>query len=88
MSDLLDRCIDAWWPEDEDRDGFAAVLRLIAAEILEHHHRASAREVAQMLLEAATTAPPPEDEDDDDEPPLSWADHPSLTVEQRNPTLR
>lgn len=25
---------------------------------------------------------------DDDEPPETWDNHPSLTVEQRNPTLR
>lgn len=25
---------------------------------------------------------------DDDEPPETWDTHPSLTVEQRNPTLR
>lgn len=32
--------------------------------------------------------PPPYDEPwDDDEPPETWATHPSLTAEQRNPTL-
>ena len=25
---------------------------------------------------------------DDDEPPETWGNHPSLTTEQRNPTLR
>lgn len=34
--------------------------------------------------------PDPDDYDDDidDEPPETWDSHPSLTVEQRNPTLR
>lgn len=29
------------------------IMRVIAAEILEHHHRASAREIASLLLDAA-----------------------------------
>jgi hypothetical protein len=31
----------------------AAVMRIIAAEILDHHHRASARDIAKLLLDAA-----------------------------------
>lgn len=90
MSNLLDRCCDAYqdgsvlseWPDEK---GMAAALRTIAAEILEHHHRSGARAIAQLLLEAADQDP---DTDDDSEPPETWHSHPSLTVEQRNPNLR
>ena len=30
----------------------AAIMRIIAREILEHHHQASAREIAHLLLDA------------------------------------
>lgn len=33
--------------------GYREVLRLTAAEILEHHHRASAWVIASLLLDAA-----------------------------------
>ena len=94
MAELFDRCIDAHdeaqvWPYyDTQSQAIAAVLRTIAAEILEHHHRASAREIAQLLLMAADNGPTEPDEPKDEEPPETWASHPSLTVEQRNPTLR
>lgn len=62
MSDLLYRCCDAYDYALPDSDlgeerGIAAVLRFIAAEILEHHHRASARDVAQLLIRAADCEP-------------------------------
>lgn len=31
----------------------AAIMRIIAAQILERHHQASAREIASLLLDAA-----------------------------------
>lgn len=88
MSDLFDRCNAAYDATYSHEDGMAAVLRAIAAEVLEHHHRASAREIAQLLLMAADNGPTEPDEPEDEEPPETWASHPSLTAEQRNPTLR
>lgn len=96
MVDLFDRCIDAHdeaqeWPFHGVQAGaMAAVFRLIAAEILEHHHRASAREVAQMLLDAAKQEADaePDDDSDDTSRPTALDAHPSLTAQERNPTLR
>jgi hypothetical protein len=87
MADLFDRCDAAYDATYSHEDGLAAVLRTIAAEILEHNHRGSAREIAQMLLMAADNGPT-EPEEQDEEPPETWPSHPSLTVQQRNPTLR
>lgn len=64
----------------------AAVLEHLAAEILVLHQqnpRLTVHELARLLTrEAAAVAPEPED------PPETWASHPSLTAEERNPSLR
>lgn len=81
-SDLRFLCADAYDDADDHEAGIAAVLRTVAAEILELHHRAGAREIAQLLLEAADQDPDPAP--DDDEPPETWDTHPSLTPAERN----
>lgn len=87
MVELFDRCQAAYDVAYSHEDGLAAVLRTIAAEILEHNHRCSAREIAQMLLMAADNGSST-DEPEDEEPAETWATHPSLTPAERNPSLR
>ena len=75
------------------RAGLAAVLEHLAAEIIVMHQREprlTVHELARRLtLEAAgELAGWADDADDDDEPEDDWHSHPSLTAEQRNPTLQ
>jgi hypothetical protein len=91
---LLGRCVAAHdealelcGPFDDWQEPcVAAVLQHLAAEITVLHQaepRLSLHEFARLLVrEAASVEPEPI------EPPDDWNNHPSLTAEERNPTLR
>lgn len=57
---LLSPLLDAWHARRNELPvtGIAAVLRALAAEIMEHHPRATARDVVNLLLQAAVAADP------------------------------
>lgn len=46
----MNDCLVAYQATDNDQERIAAVLRTVAAEILDHHHRSSAYRIAQLLL--------------------------------------
>jgi hypothetical protein len=98
---MLGRCLVAYEEAFEEaitsqavnpmsrRRGVAAVLEHLAAEIIVMHQREpslTVHELARRLtLEAAGELAGWEV---DEEPEDDWDSHPSLTAEQRNPTLR
>lgn len=73
------------------RQGIAAVLEHLAAELVVMNQREpqlTVHELARRLtLEAAGELAGWSD-DRDEEPDETWDSHPSLTAEERNPTLR
>lgn len=73
------------------RAGIAGVLEHLAAELIvmnQRNERLSVHKVARILtLEAAGKLAGWSD-DRDEEPDETWDSHPSLTAEDRNPTLR
>jgi hypothetical protein len=75
------------------RAGIAAVLEHLAAEIIVLHQRDDRLTVHQLVhiltLEAAgELAGWADDANGDEEPEDDWDSHPSLTAQQRNPTLQ
>jgi len=80
---ILHRCIEAYeqgcrldW-DDDDEAPMRRTLRTLADYIRQNHYRSTGREIA-ILLDTAGVDPPTEP----NEP------HPSLTAQERNPSLR
>ena len=83
---LLDRCAaayeDAILSQYSHQQAIAAVLEHLAAEITVMVGRAPNLTPHQLITILRLEA------DRDEEPDETWDSHPSLTAEERNPTLR